>query len=114
MTLGKRGEQIAARYLQKRGYRVLARGWRGGGCELDIVALDGDEIVFVEVKTRKSTRMGFPEEAVNAKKVGHIERGAETWLHAHPEHARWRVDVVSILWDDEEPQITHFRGVGYA
>lgn len=113
MTLGKRGEQIAARYLQQRGYRVLARGWRGNGCELDVVALDGDEVVFVEVKTRRNARMGFPEEAVNAKKVRHIERGAEAWLQAHPEHRRWRVDVVSILWDDDEPKITHFRGIGY-
>jgi len=114
MTIGQRGERIAARYLMQQGYRVLVRGWHGGGCEIDLIALDGDEVVFVEVKTRRNIAMGFPEQAVGTAKLRHIERGAQAWLLAHDPKTRWRVDVVSILYRDGTPHLTHFRGIGYA
>jgi putative endonuclease len=73
-TLGKRGENAAARYLRRRGYKILARGDRFGPGELDIVALDGETIVFVEVKTRESTVAGHPADAVDNVKQRRLTR----------------------------------------
>lgn len=108
--LGQQGEQLAARYLTQLGYRVLARNVRLMGCEIDLVAQDGKEIAFVEVKTRRSRAAGYPETSVTPTKLAHIERAAEGWMQKHGA-APWRVDVVAIELQDGEPDITHFVGV---
>ncbi len=77
-TLGKRGEAAAARFLRRRGYKILARGDRFGPGELDLVALDGKTIVFVEVKTRESAVAGHPADAVDAVKQRRLTRLAVT------------------------------------
>ena len=73
-TLGQRGEAAAARYLRRRGYKVLARGGRIGPGELDLVMLDRETIVFVEVKTRQSHDAGHPAEAVDEHKQRQLTR----------------------------------------
>lgn len=73
---GLAGEELAARHLEGLGWRVLARNWRGAGGELDIVALDGPTLVFVEVKARTGRSYGRPEEAVGKLKQGRLARTA--------------------------------------
>lgn len=101
--LGRRGEDAATAFLTRRGWTVLARNWRCPGGELDIVAVDGAELVVVEVKTRTSDRFGHPFEAVDARKRARLWRLGLAWCAAHPEHARgrrMRVDAVSLLGTD--------------
>ena len=111
-SLGRRGEDEAARYLKRLGYKILARGRRLASGELDLVALDGRVIVFVEVKTRTSQDAGYPEDAVDAVKQRKLTRLAVTFMKRHglldfPA----RFDVVAITWPDGRgrPQIEHFK-----
>jgi putative endonuclease len=111
-SLGQRGEDAAARFLQRLGYKVLARGKRLLPGELDLVMLDGATIVFVEVKTRTSQDAGRPEEAVDALKQRRLTRLAVTFLKRHGLLERpARFDVVAITWPESArgPQIEHFK-----
>ena len=107
-SLGRRGEDAAARYLKRHGYRIIARGVRSRLGELDLVAVDGRTVVFVEVKTRRTTDAGHPTEAIDADKQRRMTRAAVAYLKAHGllEH-RARFDVVSVLWpaDSHRPEI---------
>jgi putative endonuclease len=95
---GSRGEDAAAAYLERVGMTIEERNWRCAAGEIDIIARDGDEIVFVEVKTRRSERAGSAEEAVSAAKQKRVARLAETYLRSMdtPEGYRARFDVVAI------------------
>ncbi len=96
-TLGAEGEDRAAQYLARRGYRIAARNVRAGGVELDLVATRGPVIAFVEVKTRRTSRFGTPEEAVDAAKRARLVRGAAAWLREHARGSRRiRFDVVAV------------------
>lgn len=112
--LGRWGEQIAAEHLSADGICVLDRNWRCRIGELDIVALDGDTLVFCEVKTRQSRRFGSPAEAVNATKARRLRRLAGCWLVEHAHRARnVRLDVLSVLAEPGRPVLVeHLRGVG--
>jgi putative endonuclease len=107
--LGLRGERIAARYLTDRGLRLLDRNWRCREGELDIVARDGDAIVFCEVKTRRQVGFGHPVEAVTPTKQRRLRTLAHRWLAAHEEHAPdLRFDVVGVLVPPRGPAVvTH-------
>ncbi|MDA8370792.1 MAG: YraN family protein [Nocardiopsaceae bacterium] len=97
-SLGKRGEEVAAAYLERAGMLVLARNWRCREGEIDIVARRGATLVIVEVKTRTSLRFGSPLEAVTATKRRRLLRLARLWAAEHgTAAARTRVDVVSVL-----------------
>jgi putative endonuclease len=109
--LGRRGEAAAARYLRRRGYRILARSDRLWPGELDLVALQGRTIVFVEVKTRQSQEAGHPAEAVDAVKQRRLTRLAVTFLKRHGllEYPA-RFDVVAVTWPEgRRPTIEHFQ-----
>lgn len=96
--LGRRGEDAAARFLANRGYDIVERNWTCAAGEADIVALDGNVVVFVEVKTRSDASMGFPAEAVTAKKRERYERIACLYLEGHEfSDVMVRFDVVSIV-----------------
>jgi putative endonuclease len=111
-TLGQRGEAAAARYLRRRGYKVLARSDRFGPGELDLVMLDRKTIVFVEVKTRESADTGHPAEAVDEVKQRRLTRLAVTFLKRHRllEYPA-RFDVVAVIWPPEQrrPTIEHIK-----
>lgn len=110
--MGRWGEAAAAEYLVKQGYEILARNLRTAHGEIDLVARQGEALVFVEVKARASGRFGHPEEAVTLRKQAHILSAAESYLQAHPEYDTWRVDVVSVEGQPgRTPQITHFENV---
>jgi len=109
--LGRRGEKAAARYLKRRGYRIVAqrdRLWHLN--ELDLVAVDGRTIVFVEVKTRRDTQHGHPAEAVDANKQRRLSRLARAFLKRHGLSDRpARFDVVAVTWPahSRRPVIEH-------
>ena len=108
---GDRGEREAARYLRRKGYKILARQYRNRLGELDLIALDGTWIVFVEVKTRSSVSAGHPVEAVTPAKQAQLTRLALVYLKEHGllEH-RARFDVVAVTWpkDARQPEIVHY------
>ena len=105
--LGARGERVAARYLRRHGYAIVRRNYRGRHGEIDLVALDGGVLVFVEVKTRAQDRFGAPLEAVDRRKQRQIARVAEEFLEEHRLHERAiRFDLVGVRrrgwrWDVE-------------
>jgi len=110
--LGIRGEQVAGRHLRRLGYKILSRGDRLKPGELDLVALDGDTIVFVEVKTRQSDDAGHPAEAVDAAKQRRLTRLAVTFLKRHGLlESPARFDVVAVTWPESRrrPKIEHFK-----
>ena len=95
--LGRAGEDRAAQHLTTHGYRILDRNWRMRGGELDIVALDGEILVFVEVKVR-SGNFAIAEESLDARKLARLMMAAEMYVNRHPEliDHLWRVDFVAI------------------
>lgn len=96
--LGERGEDAAAAYLERSGMTVVERNWRCQSGEIDIVALDGDELVLVEVKTRRNVSRGTPDDAVTPAKQRRYRRLAESYLaQAGAGPLNVRFDVVSIL-----------------
>ncbi len=111
-SLGQRGERAAAKYLRRKGYKIVAQGNRLAPGELDLVAVDGRTVVFIEVKTRRSDRYGSPAEAVDLEKQRRLTRLAVTYLKRHGllEYPA-RFDVVAILWpeDQRRPAIEHFE-----
>lgn len=110
--LGNRGEGLAARYLETQGHVILERQFRVRFGEIDLVTRDGDEIVFVEVKLRRSTAHGFPEEVVTPTKLHRLEIAAEAYLQAKAcERESYRFDVIAIIDRKPEPEIEHLMGV---
>lgn len=110
---GDNAEALAARYLEAKGMRMLARQFRTRYGEIDLIAEDGGEIIFVEVKARKGNDFGYPEESVTQSKLLKIMRCAEMYL----QQQRWnerphRVDVVAIEYAIDPPRITHLVAVG--
>jgi len=106
--LGRHGEDLAAKHLRKHGYKVLYRNFRAKhGGEVDLVCRHGDTLVFVEVKTRSSSRFGRPSAAVHRRKQRLIARGALAWLHllGDPEPP-FRFDIVEVILARATPAIT--------
>lgn len=140
LAVGRHGEQLASEYLAKRGYSILARNWRCNDGELDIVALDGNTIVGVEVKTRTRKTHGAPYEAITWRKAARLRKLLAQWLRENKTHAPLiRIDAVSIVLSpttqdhrlnttkqrrehcgscassanhgEPQPEITHLRGI---
>jgi putative endonuclease len=110
--LGRQGEKRAAAFLKQHGIQVLARGVANQFGEIDLVGLDGDTIVFVEVRTRRSLDAGHPAESVTAEKQGRLTRAALAFLKQNRLlDRRSRFDVVAILWPDgaKSPEIEHYK-----
>ena len=108
--LGIQGEQQAARHLKKLGYKILFLRHRQRYGEIDIIAVEGETVVFVEVKTRRRADVDQPAEAVDAQRQQRLTRAALAFLKSHGllEYAS-RFDVVEVIWPDEEkrPEIRH-------
>ncbi len=95
--LGRTGERLAAEALTRRGYCILEQNYRCRHGEIDLVAEEGQDLVFVEVKTRRGAAYGLPEEAVNARKRQKLREVASYYLAAHSCSERsWRIDVVAV------------------
>ena len=113
-VLGRRGEDLAAGYLEAHGMRIVERNWRCPEGEIDIVALDGDALVIAEVKTRRSLAYGHPFEAVGADKLARLHRLASAWCRDHELRMPLRrVDVIAVLDDGVgKPADKHLKVVG--
>jgi putative endonuclease len=110
-SLGESGEKIAADFLEKAGFRIVERNFRFGQGEIDLIGFDGNELVFVEVKTRRTGRYGPPEEAVTPAKRRQIRRIAEGYLfRRHIDGIPCRFDVLAIEQREGITQIRHLRG----
>ncbi|MBN2095830.1 YraN family protein [Candidatus Peregrinibacteria bacterium] len=113
-AFGKKGEEKAVRYLAGKGYDILARNYLKRSGEIDLIARDpaSDEIVFAEVKTRHNRAFGYPEEAVDEAKIEKIIETAEQWLtEKNQEDRDWRIDIISIEWDNGEALVQHFENI---
>lgn len=109
--IGIKGEDIAAEYLNNIGYKIIGRNVRFSKfCEIDIIALDKNTIVFVEVKTRTSDKCGIPFEAVTKKKYDNIKTGVYTYLQQNPNYKRYRIDAVSVLLFPET-RVEHIKNI---
>ena len=109
-TLGAEGEKIAARYLAGKGYRILERNFRFLRNEIDIIAADGREICFIEVKTRKSDDHGSPEEFVDPRKIKKLIRGAKLFSARKKfRDCRIRFDIVGLVGSAGRFVITHLE-----
>jgi putative endonuclease len=105
-TRGRRGEDLAHRHLRSQGYTVVARNWRtrSGSAEVDLVAWEGETLVFVEVKTRTTDEYGSPDRAIDGEKRRHIARAARDYARrAGVDWGRVRFDVVNVI--DERPPV---------
>ncbi|HEV2108449.1 MAG TPA: YraN family protein [Thermomicrobiales bacterium] len=98
---GAAGEGHACRLLEAKGYVLLARNWRADHGELDLVMRDGDELVFLEVKTRRGERLGRAEEAITPNQQRSLLAAAQVFLAGCPEYQQmvWRIDLVAITLD---------------
>ena len=111
-TTGDVGEAIAVQFLENEGYTVVERNYRYERGEIDIVAENNDELVFVEVKSRHSRAFGTPEDAITEKKESYLKRTAEGYVFQHHlENKRCRFDVIAVEWKGMEPQIRHIKNV---
>ena len=113
-ALGRRAEDIAHRHLQRHGFIIVARNYRmaSGAGEIDLVAWDDDQLVFIEVKSRQSEDYGAPDRAIGPQKRSSLLRAAREYaLHADVCWESVRFDVVNVVFASNPPLITHFCDV---
>lgn len=107
--LGKKGEDMAAKFLKKQGMKILERNWRIGDLETDIIAKEGDTLVFAEVKTRTAGGWKRPEEAVDKERQIRLTTGAKAYIAQKRWDGPWRFDIVAIEIADEKEEIYHIK-----
>lgn len=109
LELGKMGEQMAARYLADKGYIILEHNYRRGHLEIDLIALDRDELVIVEVKSRSYDTVLRPEEAVVHNKRLNLIRLANEYVKTHGRKENVRFDIVAIVSNSNGTEIKHLK-----
>lgn len=119
VRLGRQGENLARRHLERAGYRILDANYRCPWGEIDLVAQDGAELVFVEVRSRRTANYGTPQESITAEKREHLQAAALDYLQKRrPEPGRseipWRIDLISVRFDGgggkgQPPLIEHLK-----
>jgi len=107
-SFGELGETIAARWLEHHGYSVLARRWRSGHRDVDVIVERDGIVAFVEVKTRAAMEFGDPVEAVNARKQRSLVRSAREWMARDGNGTReYRFDVIGVLLREQKVWVRH-------
>jgi putative endonuclease len=107
---GKQGEDLAAALLERKGYSILERNYRFDRGEIDLVANEGGELVFIEVKARHGSRFGSPEEAITPAKEEQLKKVAEGYLAKRGLTSQaCRFDIVSITFEGGTPHMTILR-----
>jgi|SRR3989339_1490901 len=111
---GNQGELLAKNYLKKNGYKILHAPWYALPLgEIDIIARDDEELVFVEVKARGSNECGYPEEAVNYTKLKKLKSLVDLYLQEKRiVGSSYRLDVIAVEFEFDPPKITHIKCVG--
>ncbi|MFA6919202.1 MAG: YraN family protein [Patescibacteria group bacterium] len=114
IKIGKYGEDLASDFLTRRGARIVERNYYTRYGEIDLIALTGDEILFVEVKTRTGSGYGYPEQAINYFKVRHLHKAIQIYLQDKHLDNFWRLDGVSVELDcvSKTAKIRWFKDVG--
>ncbi|MGB0838732.1 MAG: YraN family protein [Chitinophagales bacterium] len=102
LELGAWGENLAVQHLKTKGYIILATNWRYKRAEVDIIVQQNEEVVFVEVKTRRSTHYGYPELSVGAKKKGLLVKAAGAYIYEKNIEGEIRFDIIAIVTPDQE------------
>lgn|SRR3990167_2725452 len=106
------GEDLAADYLRKQGYKIIERNFRRGYGEIDIIAIDGKTLVFIEVKTKTSLAFGDPLEEIGYFKLKTLTKGVQFYKMLHPElPEQMRIDAVSVLLIDNKPKIELIKNI---
>lgn len=110
---GIRGEQVARKFLEEKGYKILEINWRIKKLELDLIALHNNTLVFAEVKTRTSDFFGEPEEFVTDKKRKNIIRAANAFIEQRELDYESRFDIISILVVNGRTEVHHIEDAFY-
>lgn len=109
LEFGKMGEQMTARYLTDKGYIILEHNYRRGHLEIDLIALDGDELVIVEVKSRAYDNILQPEAAVDHKKRQALIRLANEYVKSHSRKENVRFDIITVVSKEGGAEIKHLK-----
>ena len=111
IEIGKKGEELAENFLIKKGYKILEKNKRFSRfCEIDIIALDKNTLVFCEVKTRKTTICGSPFEAITKSKYQNIKKGIFYYLQENPKYKQFRIDAIAIVLTPTT-EIKHLKNI---
>lgn len=105
--LGRHGEDLAVKYLRRKGYRILARNWIFQRKELDIVAIENNQLVVVEVKSRSTDLFERPADAIDLRKIRRIVHATQAYIDMWGIDMEVRFDVISVVGSDDIPQIQH-------
>ncbi len=111
--LGIWGEKFAAEYLLRNGYEILQRNWFFNKAEIDIIALKGNQLVIVEVKTRNSDFFGDPQEFVKPSKIKLLVKAANEYIISNDLDLETRFDVIAILKNAKQEELEHFENAFY-
>ena len=110
--LGKWGEEVATAYLRDKGYIIVERDWKSQHRDLDIIALDDDEMVFIEVKTRKSEAFAYPDQTITRKKLQNLQLAINHYVKSNKVTRRFRIDIITVIGSiDKTPEIRHLTDV---
>lgn len=110
--IGKLGEDLAVKYLEKNGYKVIERNFECRQGEIDIISIYKDELIFIEVKTRTNTKYGKPVDAVDLKKQKHLIKAVEYYLYSrHLENEFVRIDVIEIYLYQNQYNVNHIKQI---
>lgn len=110
IDLGRKGEDIAFNYLIKKGYKIKVRNWRFKKAEIDIIAIDGDELVIVEVKTRSAAIYEEPRDSITDQKIRFLTYATEAYIEEYEIDLETRFDVISIKWfGNEKYKLEHIE-----
>ncbi len=111
-SVGELGENIAGKFLEKKGYKILERNYRCKEGEIDIVAEHKESLVFVEVRTKTTSRFGTPEESVSPNKMRTITNSSFSYLNTHKAFSQnWRIDFIGIelAADGDVKRVNHIE-----
>lgn len=111
--LGKKGEELAVQFLENLGYQIIAVNWQEKKFEIDIIAQDQNQLLFVEVKTRTTDYFGSPVEAVTPAKQKHLVEGANYYIEKHDINLECRFDVIAVVLNNNQQKIEHFKEAFY-
>jgi putative endonuclease len=94
--LGVEGENLAAKWMEKNGFKIVQRNWRYSYYEIDLIAMKGDTLCFIEIKTRNASPFGYPEDSVTRKKFKRLQRAADEYLFQNPGYKWIQYHILSI------------------
>lgn len=112
LLIGKIGEELATKYLQDNSIKIIQRNFYCKFGEIDIIAKDKNELVFVEVKTRTNSKYGNPSDAVGLKKQNHLQKSIEYYLYSNGiTKEKIRIDVIEIYLNQDKYKLNHIKNI---